>query len=47
MEKVCGLVPVDPHPSKIIAQKVVKRIPGKERQAVWDPISLISGIVEV
>lgn len=47
MEKVCGLVPVDPHTSQIIAQKIVKRISGKERQAVWNPIGLVCGIVEV
>ena len=47
MEKVCGLVPVNPHSSEIIAQKIVKRVSGKERQTVWDPISLISGIVKI
>ena len=30
VEEVGGLVPVNPHPSKIITQEVVKRISGKE-----------------
>ena len=47
MEEVCGLIPMDPHAAKVITKQVVKRVPGKERQAVWDPVSLVGRIVEV
>ena len=47
VEEVGGLIPVNPHASKVIAQKVVKRISGKEGQAVWDPICLICRVVEI
>jgi hypothetical protein len=47
MKKVGGLIPVDPHTSKVITQEVVERISGKEGQAVWDPICLVWRVVEI
>jgi len=47
MEEIGGLVPVDPHSTKVITQKIIKRISRKERQAVWDPVGLIRRIIEV
>ena len=47
VEEVGGLVPVNPHASKVITQEVVKRISGEERQAVRNPVCLIWRVVEV
>ena len=47
MEKVSSLVPVDPHATEVVAEQVVKRVAGKERQAVGDPILLIRVVEEV
>lgn len=47
VEKVGGLVPVNPHPSEVIAQEVVQGIPGKEAQAVRNPVGLVRVVVEV
>jgi hypothetical protein len=47
VEEVGGLVPVDPHPPKVITQEIVKRISGKEGQAVWNPVRLVWRIVEI
>lgn len=47
MEEVGGLIPVDPHASKVVAKQVVKRIPGQETQTVWDPVGLRRTVIEV
>lgn len=47
MEKVGGFVPVNPHSSQIVSQQVVQRVSRQETQAVRDPISLFSGVIEV
>lgn len=41
VEQVGGLVPVNPHATEVVAEKVVKRISRKEAQAVGNPVSLI------
>jgi hypothetical protein len=47
MEQVGSLVPVNPHTSKIISQKIIQRIAREERQAVRNPVSLIRVVVVV
>lgn len=47
MEKVGGLVPVDPHAAEVVAQKVVQRIPRKKAQAVRNPVSLARSVVVI
>lgn len=47
MEEIGSLVPVNPHAAEVVTQKIVERIPGKERQAVWDPVGLIGVVVVV
>lgn len=47
MEEVGGLVPVNPHATKVVTEKVVKWISRQEGQAVWDPICLVAIFVEV
>lgn len=41
MEEICRLVPMNPHPSEVVAKKVVKRVARQETEAVWDPVSLV------
>jgi hypothetical protein len=38
---------VDPHATKVVAQQVVKGVPGKEAQAIGDPVGLIRVVVKV
>jgi hypothetical protein len=38
---------VNPHASKVVAQQVVQRISGQERQAVGNPVDLIRVVVEI
>lgn len=47
VEQVSGLVPVDPHASKVIAKEVVEGVSRKERQAVGDPVGLVGVVVKV
>lgn len=47
MEQVRSLVPVNPHSAQVVAQKIVERIPGKEGQAVRDPVCFIGHFVEI
>ena len=45
MEQIRGLVPVDPHATEIVSQKVVQRVSRKKAEAVWNPIGLAWHIV--
>lgn len=47
MEEVCGFVPVDPHATEVVAEKVVKGVSRKETQAVGDPVCLAGVVVIV
>ena len=47
MEKIGGLVPVNPHSTKIISKKIVKRITGKETQAIRNPICFVPRVIEI
>jgi len=47
VEQVGGLIPVNPHTSKIISQKVIQRVARQERQAVGNPVSLIRVVIVV
>ena len=47
MEQICSFVPVNPHATEVVAKKVVNRVSGQERQAVWDPICLVAILVKV
>jgi hypothetical protein len=47
MEQIGGLIPVNPHASKIVSKEVVERITRQERQAVRDPVCLIRVVVVV
>lgn len=47
VEEVSGLVPVNPHPSKVVTEKVVQRVTGQERETVGDPVGLVRVVVEV
>lgn len=47
MEQVGSLVPVNPHAPEVVTQQVVEWVPGEEGQAVWNPVCLISVVVEV
>jgi hypothetical protein len=47
MEQVRRLVPVDPHATKVVAQEVVERIPREEAEAVWNPVGLITRVIEI
>lgn len=47
VEKIGSLVPVHPHTSKVVAQKVVERIPREKAQAVRNPISLVRDIMVI
>jgi hypothetical protein len=38
---------VNPHATKIIAQKIVQGIAGKEAQAVGDPVGLVRVVIKV
>jgi hypothetical protein len=46
VEQVGSLVPVDPHPTQVVAKKIVQRVARQEAQAVRDPVGL-AGSVEV
>ena len=46
MEEVSSLVPVDPHSTQVVAEKIVQRVARQEAQAVRDPVGL-AGSVEV
>jgi hypothetical protein len=47
VEKVGGLVPVNPHATQVIAKQIVKRIAGKETKTVRDPVGLIGVVIEI
>jgi hypothetical protein len=47
MEQVSSLVPVNPHATQVIAQKVVQRVTGEEGQAVRDPVGLFRVVIVV
>src|ERR1700760_3193566 len=47
MEKIGGLVPVDPYSTEIITKQVVERIARKEAQAIWNPVCLITRVIEI
>ena len=47
MEEVRGLVPVDPHASKVVSQKVVERVPGQEAQTIRYPVCFVGRVVVV
>lgn len=47
VEQVSSLVPMDPHATEVVAQQVVERVAGQEREAVGDPVLLIRVVVEV
>lgn len=47
MEQVGSLVPVDPHSTEIVTQKIVEGVAGQETEAVRDPVRLIGVVVEV
>lgn len=47
VKEVGGLVPMNPHTTEVVTEKVVKWIPRQEGQAVWDPICLVAIFVEV
>ena len=47
MEEVGGLVPMDPHPAKVVAQQVVQGVAREEAQAVRDPVVVVGIVVEV
>ena len=47
MEQVGGFVPVNPHTSQVVSQKVVERIAGEKAQTVWDPVGLLGRIIEI
>jgi hypothetical protein len=47
VEKVGGLVPVNPHASQVVTKQVVERVAGEERQAVGNPIRLVGVVVVV
>ena len=47
MEQIGGLVPVNPHASKVVAQEIVEGIPREETEAIRDPICFISHVVIV
>src|ERR1700744_5267122 len=38
---------MDPHASEIVTQKVIEGISREETQAVWNPVGLVSGIIEI
>jgi len=47
VEEVGGLVPVDPHATEVVAEKVVEGVSRKETQAVGDPVCLAGVVVVV
>jgi hypothetical protein len=47
MKKICGLVPVNPHATKVVTKEVVQGIPRKKTKTVRDPIRLIRIVEEV
>jgi hypothetical protein len=47
VEEVGGFVPVDPHATEVVAEKVVQRVSRKETQAVGDPVCLAGILVVV
>lgn len=47
MEQVSSLVPVNPHATQVIAQKVVQRVTREEGQAVRDPVGLFRVVIVV
>jgi len=47
VEKIRSLVPVDPHPSKVVSEKVVYGVSGEERQTVWDPVCLVWVVIVI
>ena len=47
VEKICSLVPVNPHASKIIAEKVIKWVSRKKTQTVWNPVGFIARVIEI
>lgn len=47
VEQVGGLVPVNPHAAKVVAQQVVQRVSRKERQAVRNPVGLVGVVIIV
>lgn len=47
MEEIGRLVPVNPHPSEVVAKEVIKRIAGQEAKAVWDPVCLVGLFIVV
>jgi len=47
VEKVGGLIPVNPHAPQIITQQIEQRIPRQEAERIGDPVSLIGSIVIV
>jgi hypothetical protein len=47
MEKICRLVPVNPHSSEVVSEKVVNGIPREERQAVRNPVGFVWVVIEI
>lgn len=47
VEQVRGLVPVDPHTTKVVTKEVVQGVPGKEAEAVWDPVRFLCVVEEI
>lgn len=47
VEEVGGLVPVNPHATEVVSQQVVEWVSREEGQAVWNPICLVTILVEV
>ena len=44
MEEVSSLVPVDPHSTQVVAEKIVQRAARQEAQAVRDPVGLAGSV---
>jgi hypothetical protein len=47
MEKVGGLVPVNPHAPEIVSKEIVEGVSRKKRQAIRNPVGLVWVIIVV
>ena len=47
VEEIGGLVPVNPHATEVVAQQVIEWVSREEGQTVWNPICLVTILVEV
>ena len=47
MEQVRRLIPVNPHAPEVVSKKIVKRIPRKEAQAVWNPVCFVRRLIVI